>query len=806
MACADRPSYVRWFGDFGLDDVPRVGGKNASLGEMVRSLGAAGVRVPGGFAITAEGYLHTLDEGGAWPALRQLLDGLDVQDLADLARRARAARELVLGLALPADLVEQIRAAHARLHEQYGESATWAVRSSATAEDLPGASFAGQHETYLHVHGERALLEAVRRCYASLFLDRAIAYRAEHGFGHDRVLQSVGVMKMVEADRACSGVIFTLDPESGHRDVIFVSASWGLGENVVQGVVDPDEYVVHKPTYVQGRRAVLRRKLGGKELRMVHLRSRALDATRNVPTSRAERARWCLADAEVLELAGAAIAIEDHYGRHAGHPMPMDIEWAKDAVDGRLYVLQARPETVASQRPAGQLETYRLQARGTVVARGRAIGTRIAGGPVRLVHDAADLARLKPGDVLVADTTSPDWSTVMKLASAIVTNRGGRTCHAAIVAREMGIPAVVGCDDATVALADGADVTVCCAEGEMGSVYEGRLPFDVERTELTALPRPRTRLMVNLGDPDSAFQVARLPVDGVGLARMEFIVAEHVKVHPMALLHPERVADPEDRRRIAALTQGRPRAADHFVDRLAEGIGTIAAAFWPRPVIVRLSDFKSNEYALLLGGRAFEPVEENPMLGLRGASRYDHPSYAEAFALECEALLRVRQHMGLANLKVMVPFCRRVAEGERVIAALARHGLVRGADGLEVYVMCEIPNNVLLIDDFCRLFDGISIGSNDLTQLTLGVDRDSGIVAFDFDERDEGVQRLIRMAVEGARRNGRHSGICGQAPSDYPEMVAALVAMGIDSISVTPDRFLAVLRQLGAVEAGVAAD
>ncbi len=801
MQHAARTGYIRWFADIGLDDVPAVGGKNASLGEMVRELGGAGVRVPNGFAVTAEGYLHTLAAAGAMPALRDLLDGLDVRDLADLARRGRRARELVLGLALPADLVQQLDAAHARLREQYGEAATWAVRSSATAEDLPGASFAGQHETFLHVHGERALREAVRRCYASLFHDRAIAYRAEHGFDHLRVLQSVGVMKMVEADRACSGVAFTLDPESGHRDVVVVSASWGLGENVVQGTVDPDEYVVHKPTYALGRRAVLRHRLGGKEMRLVHQRRHALDATRNLPTSRAERARWCLADAEVLELAGAAIAIEQHYGRRAGHPVPMDIEWAKDAVDGRLYVLQARPETVASQRPAGELESYRLPAHGAALARGRAIGARIASGPVRVVHDAADLAQVRPGDVLVADTTSPDWSTVMKLAAAIVTNRGGRTCHAAIVAREMGIPAVVGCDDATTALADGRPVTVCCAEGETGVVYDGASPFEIERTALTALPRPRTRLMVNLGDPDHAFQVARLPADGVGLARMEFIVAEHVKVHPMALLHPERVADAEERRRIAALVQGRARPADHFVDRLAEGVGTIAAAFWPRPVIVRLSDFKSNEYASLLGGRAFEPVEENPMLGLRGASRYDHPLYAEAFALECEALVRVREHLGLTNLKVMVPFCRRVAEGERVLAAMARHGLARGTGGLEVYVMCEIPNNVLLIDDFCRLFDGISIGSNDLTQLTLGVDRDSGLVDFDFDERDEGVQRLIRLAVEGARRNGRHSGICGQAPSDHPEIVTALVAMGIDSISVTPDRFLGVLRQLGTVEA-----
>jgi pyruvate,water dikinase len=792
--------YIRWFAELGTADVPLVGGKNASLGEMVAGLSGAGVRVPNGFAVTAAAYRHVLDQADAWPRLHQALDGLDARNVDDLARRAQLAREIVYGAALPADLVAEIRAAHARLRAEYGEQATFAVRSSATAEDLPTASFAGQHETFLNIAGEAKLLDAVRRCFASLFKDRAISYRVDNGFDHFKVFQSVGVMKMVRSDRAASGVIFTLDTETGFRDTVFVTGAYGLGENVVQGTVDPDEFYVFKPTLRQGHRVVLQRKLGGKEIRMVYAAGAGRETTRNVPTPKQDQARFCIGDDDVLTLAEAALRIEEHYGRKAGRPTPMDIEWAKDGLDGRLYIVQARPETVASQKPVGLVDEYRLAARGEVRASGRAVGGKIAAGRARVVTDVAELVHFEPGEVLVADTTMPDWGTVMKVAAAVVTNRGGRTCHAAIVARELGIPAVVGCDDATARLRTGDEVTVSCAEGAVGRVYAGAIAFTRTSTDLNALARPRTRLMVNVGNPDTALQTALLPTDGVGLARMEFIVAEHIKAHPMALVHPERIDDAAVRDEIARLTQGFARPADFFVRQLAEGVGMIAAAFYPKPVIVRMSDFKTNEYASLLGGRWFEPKEENPMLGLRGASRYAHPAYADGFALECAAMKRVREDMGLVNVRLMIPFCRRVQEAERVLQAMAAHGLERGVNGLEIYVMCEIPNNVIQIDAFARLFDGFSIGSNDLTQLVLGVDRDSGLVAFDFDERDEGVKAMIRQAVEGARRNRRHVGICGQAPSDYPEMAEYLVELGIDSISVTPDTLLETTRRVLAVE------
>lgn len=795
--------YIRWFAELGADDVPLVGGKNASLGEMFSELTSQGLRVPNGFAVTAMAYRHMLDQADAWPRLHEALAGLDPYDVEDLARRARRAREIVMGAPLPPDLVSEISEAYARLRREYGEQLEVAVRSSATAEDLPGASFAGQHETYLNVTGERPLLEAVRRCFASLFKDRAICYRADKGFDHFKVFQSVGVMKMVRADRAASGVIFTLDTESGFRDVVFITGAYGLGENVVQGTVDPDEFHVFKPTLRAGHRSVLRRKLGSKEVRMVYSYGAGRETTRNVPTPKEDQARYCISDEEVLALADAAVAVEDHYSRKAGRPMPMDIEWAKDGLDGLLYIVQARPETVASQRPLGQFDEVRLGAQGTVLVSGRAVGSRIATGPARVVCDVSELGTFQPGEVLVADTTMPDWGTVMKTAAALVTNRGGRTCHAAIVARELGIPAVVGCDDATTRLRTGDEVTVSCAEGAVGKVYAGVLPFTHRCIDLSTLPHPRTQVTVNVGNPDVAFQNGLLPAAGVGLARMEFIVAEHIRVHPMALAHPERVRDPAEAAQIAQLTKGFDRPADYFVRELSEGIGTIAAAFYPRPVIVRLSDFKTNEYAKLLGGSNFEPHEENPMLGLRGASRYAHPAYADGFALECAALRRVRAEMGLTNVKLMVPFCRRVDEAERVLQAMAVQGLVRGRDGLEVYVMCEIPNNVIQIDAFAQLFDGFSIGSNDLTQLVLGVDRDSELVAFDFDERDEGVKTMIRMAVEGARRNARHVGICGQAPSDHPELARFLVEIGIDSISVTPDTLLAVTREVLAAEAAL---
>jgi pyruvate,water dikinase len=665
-----------------------------------------------------------------------------------------------------------------------------AVRSSATAEDLPTASFAGQHETFLNVHGAERVVEACRRCFASLFTDRAISYRIDQGFDHLSIGLSAGIMKMVRSDLASSGVMFTIDTESGFNEVVFITGAYGLGENVVQGVVDPDEFYVHKPTYGLGFRAVLKRSLGSKQVKMIYSQGRGGQPTANVPTPAADRGRFCLNDDEVLTLAGYGIEVERHYSERAGKPVPMDIEWAKDGIDGQLYLVQARPETVVSQRAGTSLVEYRVQPGARVLAEGRAVGVAAAAGPVRVVASTEGLGAFRPGEVLVADTTTPDWEPVMKTAAAIVTNRGGRTCHAAIVARELGIPAVVGASDATVSLVTGREVTVSCADGEVGRVYEGLVPIEVTEVDLSDLGTTRTEIMVNIGNPDLAFQTSRLPVDGVGLARMEFIISESIRAHPMALLDPDKVVDEQERREVIDLVGGYPTGADYFVERLSEGVGTIAAAFYPNPVIVRMSDFKTNEYASLLGGRGFEPVEANPMIGFRGASRYAHPAYAAGFALECAAMKRARDEMGLTNIKLMIPFCRTVAEGQRVLDVMARNGLVRGQGGLEVYVMCEIPNNVVQVDAFAEIFDGFSIGSNDLTQLVLGVDRDSDLVAFDFDERDNGVIEMIDQAVAGAHRHGRHIGICGQAPSDFPEVAARLVEMGIDSISLNPDTVL----------------
>jgi pyruvate,water dikinase len=794
--------YIRWFADLGAGDVGLVGGKTASLGELCSALSGAGVAVPPGFAITAQAYRDALTEAGAWEKLHALLDGLDKTDVARLAERAAAARQIVYEAAGGPALRRQIRAAWRTLKTQCGGSLAVAVRSSATAEDLPTASFAGQHESFLNVRGEAGLIEACRRCFASIFTDRAIGYRLDNGFDHFKVYLSVAVMKMVRSDIGASGVIFTLDTETGFPDVVFITGGYGLGENIVQGAIDPDEFHVHKPTYRQGFRAVLRRRLGAKQLRMVYAHgAKGAGGARNKPTSRAEQARFCLTDEDVLTLAGDAIAIEDHYSANAGHLTPMDIEWAKDGEDGRLYIVQARPETVASRRSAASLKSYAIKGSGPVLATGRAVGEKIASGVARVVVTHQDLEAFQSGEILVAETTTPDWQPVMKTAAAIVTNRGGRTCHAAIVARELGVPAVVGTGDATTRLKTGELVTVSCAEGDVGRVYEGAIPFEATTIDLTSVPRPKTEVMINLGDPDLAFRTAMLPSDGVGLARMEFIIQRDIGIHPMALAQPDKVASARDRAAIARATRGYARPADFFVQRLAEGVGTIAAAFYPRPVIVRLSDFKTNEYAGLVGGAGFEPHEENPMLGFRGASRYDHPAYAAGFALECAALKRVRETMGLTNLKVMAPFVRREDEARRVIAAMARNGLTRGENGLEVLVMCEIPNNVIRIDAFAQLFDGFSIGSNDLTQLTLGVDRDSEIVAFDFDERDPGVMEMLRLAVTGARRNGRHVGICGEAPATYPEIAAALVGWGINSISVNPSSLIAALGVVAKAEA-----
>ncbi len=794
------PRYIRWFRELSLSDLPLVGGKNASLGEMFQQLTPLGVRVPDGFAVTAQAFRDALDAADAWPELHRLLDNLDKTDVQALARAGARAREIVYAAPMPAAVEQQLREAWRTMKAQMGADLSVAVRSSATAEDLPNASFAGQHDTYLNIHGEQMLIDAVKRCQASLFTDRAISYRIDNGFDHFKVFLSVAVMQMVRSDLAASGVMFSIDTESGHPDMVFITGAWGLGENVVQGAVDPDEFYVHKPTYKQGFRSVLRKTLGDKQVRMVYAPGRTREPVVNQPTPKADRARFCLSEADVLELAGAAIKIEDHYSRLAGQYRPMDIEWAKNGPDGEIFIVQARPETAISQRSATLLEEFQLDGSGPVLASGRAVGAKIASGATRVVTDNRKLSEFRPGEVLVADTTTPDWEPVMKTAAAIVTNRGGRTCHAAIVARELGIPAVVGAERATEALADGQTVTVSCAEGAMGRVYAGEVAFHKEVSDVSGLKRPATEIMVNLGNPELAFQVSLMPCDGVGLARMEFIINEHIKVHPMAVLHPERITDAAERARVQALWAGYPDGASYFIEKLAEGIGTIAAAFFPRPVIVRLSDFKSNEYAALMGGRDFEPHEENPMIGFRGAARYIHPAYAEGFALECAALKRVRDVMGLANLKLMVPFCRRLSEARGVLAALASHGLKRGENGLQVYVMCEIPNNVLLIDEFAELFDGFSIGSNDLTQLTLGVDRDSAIVADSFDEQDPGMRKMLKLAVEGARRNHRHSGICGQAPSDHIEVARYLVELGIDSISLTPDRVLRTMQAVHEIE------
>lgn len=794
---------IKWFSEIGIEDVAEVGGKNASLGEMYQNLTSENVLVPNGFAITSSAYVYMLDSNDAWKKLHEQLDNLDVTSVDALQRAGKTCRDIVYNCKIPDDLQKEILTGYEKLKEAYGDELSLAVRSSATAEDSPEASFAGQNDTYLHISSADELLDAYKRCIASNFTDRSIHYKYDNGFDYLKVYLSVVVMKMVRSDIAASGVMFSLDTETGFKDVVFINASLGLGENVVQGTVNPDAFYVHKPTYNEGFRTVLKRSLGSKEQKMIftdtiNLDNIAVEYTKNIPTTSEEQTHFALSDDEVMVLAGYAIKVENHYSKQAGFHKPMDMEWAKDGVDGKLYMVQARPETVESQKKGNILELYHLKETGRVLVTGQAIGTKIGQGTIRYIKSVNELDTFKAGEVLVAETTNPDWEPIMKIASAIITNKGGRTCHAAILSRELGIPAVVGCDNATDIL-DANVVTVSCAEGEEGQVYEGMLDFEIQKTDLSNLGKTKTEIMMNLGNPDLAFSLSSLPVDGIGLARMEFIINEYIKAHPMALKHPDKV-DADVRKKLEELTEAYASMEDFFVKTLSEGVATIASSVYPKPCVVRMSDFKSNEYATLLGGSTFELKEDNPMIGFRGASRYAHPNYEEGFALECKAMKRVRDEMGFTNVKLMIPFCRRVDEGQRVIDTMKKYGLTQGENGLEIYVMCEIPNNVIQIDAFSKIFDGFSIGSNDLTQLTLGVDRDSEVVAFDYDERDEGVKMMIKMAVEGCQRNNRHSGICGQAPSDYPEMAEYLVKLGVDSMSLNPDSVLKTIEDIGKLE------
>jgi len=782
-----------------MGDVPVVGGKNASLGEMRRALTPLGIRTPDGFATTADAYRAFLRAADLERVITDALGALDVGDINGLQAAGAHVRSAVLAAKLPDELVEAISASYRRLETQYGANCDVAVRSSATAEDLPEASFAGQQETFLNIHGQAMLLDAVKRCYASLFTDRAIVYRAHHSFNHTQVALSVGVQKMVRSDLACAGVMFSIDTETGFANAVLVNGAYGLGESVVQGTVNPDEFYVFKPTLAKGFRPILQKKLGTKEFKLVYEEG-GTRQTRSVPVPKEDRERPVLADDDILTLARWAVQVEEHYSRLRGAPSPMDIEWAKDGRSGELFLVQARPETVHARRDPLVLERFQLETRGEVLATGRSVGEKIGQGRARIIRSAVDLEQLQQGEVLVTEMTDPDWEPVMKRAAAVVTDRGGRTCHAAIVSRELGIPAIVGTGSGTSAVKTGDDITVSCAEGEEGFVYRGRLPVRTERTNLADLPRPRTHMMMNVANPAEAFSLSFLPNDGVGLARLEFIIGTHIRVHPMALLQPERIADPKERREVEQLTRGYTDRGRYFVDRLAEGVAMIAAAFWPKDVIVRLSDFKTNEYAGLLGGAAFEPKEENPMIGFRGASRYYDERYREGFALECRAMRKVRGEMGLDNVKLMVPFCRTVEEGRRVIAELAVNGLVQGDGGLEIYVMCEIPSNVILAREFAEVFDGFSIGSNDLTQLVLGVDRNSELVAHLFDERNEAVKRTIEQVITAVHAAGRKIGICGQAPSDYPEFARFLVKAGIDSLSLNPDSQLKTMLEIVELE------
>ena len=778
--------WILWFDEIGMSDLPRVGGKNASLGEMYRELSSKGVNIPYGFAITVDAYHYLLDSSGMREKVEEQLRGLDVDDLNALQKTGSRIRQIIQGIEFPEDLREEILDSYKKLCERYGEDTDVAVRSSATAEDLPDASFAGQQDTYLNIQGEVGLIAACKKCFASLFTNRAITYREHKQFNHFDVGLSIAIQKMVRSDLACSGIMFTLDTESGFRDVVFITGSYGLGENIVQGIVNPDEFYVFKPTLKKGYRSIIQKYLGRKEFKMIYSMG-GTAKTKDVPVPQKDRDSYILKDDEILQLARWAVIIEDHYTNLHGRDCPMDIEWAKDGITQELFIVQARPETVKSRGNELVLENYELKERGKLVLVGKSVGEKIGVGKVNIIQDVKDIVKFNEGEVLVTEMTDPDWEPIMKKAAAIVTSRGGRTCHAAIISRELGVPCVVGTGNACEVLRDYDYVTVSCAEGETGYVYEGLLEYDINRVNLENLERPKTQIMMNVGNPDNAFALSFIPNDGVGLAREEFIISNYIQIHPLALARFDSLEDEEVIKKIKEITRAYTDKKQFFVDKLARGIAKIAAAFYPKDVIVRLSDFKTNEYANLIGGKYFEPEEHNPMLGFRGASRYYDPDYKDGFALECAAILKARDEMGLTNIKVMVPFCRTVEEGKKVLKIMEEFRLKQGVNDLQVYVMCELPSNVIMAEEFCQIFDGFSIGSNDLTQLTLGLDRDSSNVAHIFDERDPAVKRMIRKAIEVARRNNVKIGICGQAPSDYPEFAEFLVECGINSISLNPD-------------------
>jgi pyruvate,water dikinase len=803
--------YVVWFDEVGLKDLPLVGGKNASLGEMRRELTRSGVNIPNGFAVTVNAYhtfldkgiVHEWDETKSRPNIkeniREIISGLNVEDVEELSEKGSRVRRLIHSLEFPREVVEEIVKAYRKLCKEYGEDTDVAVRSSATAEDLPGASFAGQQETFLNIRGEYALIQACKRCFASLFTNRAISYRAHKGFDHFQVALSIGIQKMVRSDKACSGVMFTIDTESGFPQVIYITGSYGLGENIVQGVINPDEFYVFKPCLQKNYKPIIQKTLGTKEIKMIYMLE-GEGSTKNVPVSATERTEFILSEEEIIQLAQWGVKIEEHYSNKAGTYMPMDVEWAKDGITGELFVLQARPETVKSQQEKHILETYVLREKGRVLVKGRSVGEKIGAGPVNVLTSVKEIEKFKKGEILVTQMTDPDWEPIMKIASGIVTDRGGRTCHAAIISRELGIPCVVGTGNGSEILKGHRSATVCCSEGETGLVYDGILSYEVKHFDMEHLERPQTKIMMNVGDPDNAFHLSFIPNDGVGLARLEFIINNSIRIHPMALVQFDDLHDDHAKKEIEQLTAGYGDKRLFFIDRLAQGVAKIGAAFYPRDVIVRMSDFKSNEYANLIGGSEFEPVEDNPMIGFRGACRYYDEAYQEGFGLECLAMKKVRDEMGLTNVKLMIPFVRTVEEGRLVVAEMRKYGLIQGQNGLEIYMMCEIPSNVILADEFSEIFDGFSIGSNDLTQLVLGLDRDSENVSHIFDERDDAVKRMVQWVIEKAKKNGKKIGICGQAPSDYPEFAEFLVRCGIDSMSLNPDTVLKMTEKILVVE------